>query len=381
MDNSNHRASKAYINISNLKKNYLNLRKKANTSKVMAVVKADAYGHGLKITVDALNSLGKNKPEYYAVALIEEGIELRKMKIPQPILVFDTINTDNVDKYFYYNIIPNIFTIEHLNILVNHLKRSGAAKSKKRYPVHIEVDTGMNRLGIDYQSAFKFIKKISRHKDFYVDGIYTHFATSDEKNNYFARLQLRKFQLLIDELKSDNIQFGLAHAANSGAVLNYPDSYFDMIRPGVSLYGYYPSENTTESVKLYPVMSIESEVGTVKTINRGDSVSYGRKFVAKEKTKIISLPIGYADGFRRSFTNRARAIIKGKMYPQIGTVTMDRIMFDIGNDNIKIGDKVILLGRQKNLEISIWEWSDLLKTIPYEVTCLISKRMPRIVKK
>lgn len=380
MANSDQRSSKAVINISNLKKNYLNLRKKANGSKVMAVVKADAYGHGLKIVVDALNELGTLKPEYFAVALTDEGVDLRRLKVSTPILIFDTVTKETVHKYFNYKLIPNVFSYEHLSILEEYAKRFSAKNFTRRYPVHIEVDTGMNRLGIDLKEAFSFISSLSRHPKFFVDGIYTHFATADEKNNAFAKFQLKRFAQLVNKLKRSNIDYGLAHAANSGAVINYSDSYFDMIRPGVSLYGYYPSENTTESVKLFPVMSIETEVGTVKTIYPGDTVSYGRRFKAKHKTKIVSLPIGYADGFRRTFTNKAKAIIYGKIYSQVGTVTMDRIMFDIGNDKINVGDKVILLGKQKSKEITIWDWSNTLKTIPYEVTCLISKRMPRVVK-
>ncbi len=381
MAHSNLRVSKAIINIVNLKKNYLNLRRKANGSKVMAVVKADAYGHGMEIVVKALNSLGSKKPEYFAVALADEGADLRKLKISQPILVFDTVSEANVHKYFYYKIIPNIFNLNHLNILENYRKRLSKRESSIKFPVQIEVDTGMNRLGVDYNKAFDFIKKLSEHPHFYVDGIYTHFATSDEKDSSFAKLQLKRFKQLVDSLKKHNVNYGFAHAANSGAVINYPDSYFDMIRPGISLYGYYPSQNTTESVTLYPVMSIETEVGTIKTIYPGDTVSYGRRFKAKKQTKIISLPLGYADGYNRNLTNKAKAIINGKIYNQIGTVTMDRIMFEVGNDKINIGDKVILLGKQKNLQITAWDWSNILKTIPYEITCAISKRMPKVVKK
>lgn len=381
MTNSGQRSSKALINITNLKKNYLNLRKKVSPSKVMAVVKAEAYGHGLEIIVNALNDLESKKPDYFAVALADEGVELRKLRISQPILVFDTLTKDTVHKYFYYQLIPNIFSSDHLRILENHAKRLSKKLFFKRYPVHVEVDTGMNRLGIDYPEAYRFIEYLSKHPKFYVDGIYTHFATADEKNNSFARLQLKRFKQLVDKLKNNNIDFGLAHAANSGAVINYADSYFDMIRPGISLYGYYPSQKTTESVKLYPVMSIETEVGTVKTLKPGESVSYGRKFRTSKQTNIISLPIGYADGFSRNLTNKAKAIINGKIYNQVGTVTMDRIMFDVGNTNIKTGEKVILLGKQKKCEITAWDWSKLLGTIPYEITCAISKRMPRVVIK
>ena len=244
--------------------------------------------------------------------------------------------------------------------------------------VHVKIDTGMNRLGVDFNNAVGFIKRINDDENFIVDGTYTHFATSDEKNKSFAHLQLKRFKQILDELRKKNINYGLAHSANSGAILDIPESYFDMVRVGVSLYGNYPSLETSESIKLFPVMSIISHVASVKNIDKGDSVSYGRKFIAKKKTKIISVPIGYADGFSRSFTNRFKAIIKGKYYNQVGTVTMDRIMFDVGNDNIKIGDEVILLGKKNKLEITAWDWSKKLNTIPYEITCGISKRVRRV---
>lgn len=377
---SNLRPSKAVININNLRKNYLNLRRKSQDKKVMAVVKADAYGHGMEIVVKALESLGNKKPSYYAVALADEGVELRKLKITQPILVFDTVTKNNVHKYFKYKLIPNIFTYSHLKILEDYAKRLSRNRSTLKFPVHIEVETGMNRLGIDYNEALDFIRNISKHNKFYVDGIYTHFATADEKKSKFALLQLKRFASLVKELNNEHIEYGLAHAANSGAILNFSDSYFDMIRPGISLYGYYPSLKTTESVKLYPVMSVESEVGTIKMINAGDTVSYGRNYKAASRTKVVSVPIGYADGINRSLTNRVKAIINGKYYKQIGTITMDRIMFDLGNDNVNIGDKVILLGKMDKHEVTAWDWSKLLNTIPYEITCSISKRMPRIVK-
>lgn len=371
------RQSQAIINLNHLKKNYIYLRQLAGNKKVMAVVKADAYGHGVKQIVNSLNSLGKIKPEYYAVALIEEAIELRKLKIKQPILVFDTVSATNADLYFKYNIIPNVFTDAHLKILSEAYKKAKSRKSGNRIKIHIEVDTGMNRVGVDYPAAVKFITKISENKLFNIDGVFTHFATTDEPNDSFAKLQIKRFTEIISELKKQNIDYGLAHAANSGGVLYYPSSHFDMIRPGLSLYGYYPSERGRKQNKLLPLMELISYVGTVKTISKGESVSYGLRFTANKKTNIISVPFGYADGFSRNLTNKASGLIKGKLYKQIGTVTMDRIMFDIGNDKIKLGETITLLGKQKNKEITIWELSKILNSIPYEITCNISKRVPR----
>jgi len=371
------RLTRAIINISNLKKNYLNIRKKVKSAKIMAVVKADAYGHGVKTVVDALISLGKNKPEYFAVATADEGIELRNLNINQPVLIFDPVDEPQVNKFFKYDLIPSIFTKHHINILLREKKK---LKIKKPIKVHIKVNTGMNRLGVDYRSAVDFVEVLSKLPDFEIDGIFTHFATSDEVNNSFAKLQIKRFTNVINDLKLKKINYGLAHAANSGAIVDYPESYFDMVRPGISLYGYFPSQQTSEFIKLYPVMSLVSNVSSVEEIEVGETVSYSRRFTAKSKTKIASVPVGYADGFRRALTNKAKAIIKGKVYNQIGTVTMDRIMFDVRNDKINVNDEVILLGKNGKLEITAWDWSDLINTIPYEVTCGISKRVPRVVK-
>jgi alanine racemase len=368
------RPTYALINLSNLKRNFLNIRKKVKTAKVMSVVKADAYGHGVKETVFALNSLGDKKPDYFAVAFIDEAIELRSLGITEPILIFDPVFEQDAESIYRFDLIPTVFTKEHLEVL----KKNKPSFFNRKLKVHVKVDTGMNRLGINYNNAVDFINKLNHNESFMIDGTYTHFSTSDERNKSFANLQLKRFQQILDVLKKKNVNYGLAHAANSGAILDMPEAYFDMVRPGVSLYGNYPSLETSESIKLFPVLQLISHVASVKNIDKGESVSYGRKFIAKKKLKIISAPVGYADGFSRSFTNRFKAIIKGKYYNQVGTVTMDRIMFNVNDDNIKVGDEVILLGKKNKLKITAWDWSKMLNTIPYEITCGISKRVRRV---
>ncbi len=364
------RSTFALVDLSNLLYNYLNIKKKVKKTKIMTVVKADAYGHGIKEVTSALNSTGKNKPDYYAVAFIQEGIELRKLKIKQPILIFEPL-AEKQDLHWIekYNLLPTIFNYDHVEVI---------NRAHKKIKVHIKVDTGMHRLGINYESALEFIKEISKIKNIEIDGIYSHFATSDHKNKNFANLQFLRFKKLLDKLRSENVKYGLAHMANSGAILDLPETYLDMVRPGICLYGYYPSLETSKSIKLRPVMSLISKVESVKEINKGESVSYGRRFKAYRKTKIISVPFGYADGYNRNLTNQSKAIINGKMYNQIGTVTMDRIMFNIGEDKVSLGDEVILLGKQGNKKIDAWDLSKKLNTIPYEITCNISKRVPRI---
>ncbi len=373
------RSTYAGINLSNLKKNYINIKRKVKDVKIMAVVKADAYGHGMKEVVYALNSLNDKKPDYYAAAITDEAVELRKLKIKQPILIFEPIIKNEIDLIFNYNLTATVFEDSHVKIISQALNKFNKKnKSRRKVKVHVKVDTGMNRLGINFTEALNFILMLSKNKNFIIDGIYTHFATSDEKDKKFANLQLKRFKLLLDELNKSGINYGLAHAANSGAILDMPEAYFDMVRPGISLYGYYPSLETSESIDLKPVMSLVSYAASIKEIQKGDTVSYGRIFTANKKINIVSVPIGYADGFSRNLSNKTFAIINGKLYPQVGRVTMDRIMFNVNNDKIKPGEKVILLGKHANINIDAWDWSKQLNTIPYEITCNISKRIPRV---
>lgn len=369
--------SYAVIDLSRLKRNFFNIRKKIKKVKIMAVVKADAYGHGIRETAGFLSSLGAKKPEYFAVAFPDEAVELRKSGIKEPILVFEPFTKDQIDDMFRYDLIASVFAEHHIRNLKQGLKRNG----KKKIKVHIKINTGMNRLGINHTKALDFIKRISSDKDFIIDGIYTHFANSEETNKSFPKLQIKRFNGLLDKLEKNNIKAGLKHAANSGAILDLPESYYDMVRPGILMYGYYPSLETSESIKLEPVMSIISKVSSKNEIQKGDTVSYGRKFKAKKKTNIISVPLGYADGFNRGLSNKSQAIIRGKKYQQIGTVSMDRIMFNINKDNIKVGDKVVILGDGKNKKITAWDWCSVLNTIPYEVTCIIGKRIERVYKR
>ena len=381
------RPTKALINLAHLKANYLAIRKKTKT-KVLAVVKADAYGHGVAEVVNALNSLSE-KPEYFGVALSEEGIALRELKVKQPILIFEPPSVNNIDEIIKYNLIPTVFCDEQLHLIEKYLKKNDVKntlqlKTKipkkiiRRRRIQVEIDTGMGRLGVPFQEAVQFIEKIAVNDRFILDGIYSHFATSDETDKSFAQLQLKRFNAIVIKLQKKKIRPNVIHLANSGAILTMPEAYFDMVRPGISLYGYPPSQEITSSIKLKPVLSLISEVASCRWFEKRESVSYGRKYFLKKRSQIISVPIGYADGVYRNLTNKIFCIIKDKLYPQAGRVTMDRIMFDVGEAKIKIGDKVILLGKSKSHSIDAWNWSKQLDTIPYEITCNISKRVPRM---
>jgi alanine racemase len=363
--------TKAVINLSNLKSNFLNVRKKVKKTKVLAVVKADAYGHGVKGVVNALNTLGDKKPDFFGVASYEEGVEVRKLKVSQPILVFAPLSKDVLADVVRSGLSATVNSAEQITMLE---KIKGGQKIK----VHVKIDTGMGRLGLECSEAVALIKKLSSLKNVFIEGIYSHFAASDEKKKSFTNIQLQRFLKVIDGLKKENINYGITHIANSAAILDVPESYLDMVRIGISLYGYYPSSETTESIKIKPVMSIVSSVASTKLIAKGDSVSYNRRFYAKENTRVVSISGGYADGFNRNLTNKLSAIIKGKLYPGVGTVTMDRIMFNVGKDKVTTGDSVILIGSARGKTITAWDWAKILNTIPYEITCGISKRVPRI---
>lgn len=363
------RPTRALIHISHLQNNYRSIRKSVSGAKVMAVVKADAYGHGVKRVVEALNEL-EQSPEYFAVAYSEEGVELRDIGVTKPVLFFDLLSEHNIDHVVNYNLIPTVSNEKQLSLL----RERGA---ERKTLVHVNVDTGMGRVGVPYSEAADFLRYISTLNNVICDGIYTHFATSDESDKSYAVLQLNRFRKVLDELKGQGIEYGITHAANSGAIVDMPEAHFDMVRPGISLYGYFPSLETSESIELKPVLSLVSEVSSVRRFAAGESVSYGRRYVTNSDTTIVSVPLGYADGVSRGLTNRMKAIINNELFPQVGTVTMDRIMFDVGDAKVSTGDKVVLIGNSGNHQITAWNWSTILDTIPYEITCGISKRVPR----
>ncbi|RMD49678.1 MAG: alanine racemase [Ignavibacteria bacterium] len=364
----------AKINLDNLKFNYLQLRKKVGEKKICAVVKADAYGHGMLKCVEKLESLGEKKPDYYGVAMLGEAVELRKSKLTKAkIISFSHFDPEELEDYYKYKVIPSVTAPSQISTL-NRLEL------KKKLLIHVNIDTGMRRTGLEWKDAVKQIIKLSKIKNVVIDGIYTHFATSDEKDKSYSELQLSRFTSVLAELDSNGINYGTVHAANSGAILDLPESYFDMVRPGISLYGYYPSLETSESVSLKPVLELESEIYEIKNIQKGESVSYGRIYKAPYDMKIASVAIGYADGYNRNLSNRAIGIIKNQLAYQIGRVTMDRIMFDVNDIKAKVGDKIILLGKSKHFKFDAWDWAKILNTIPYEITCAIGKRVPRIYK-
>lgn len=362
----------AEINLSNLVFNYQSIAKKVGQNVlVMPVVKADAYGHGMLKCVEALLRTNP-KPRYFGVALVEEAIELKK-KFPQTrVLVFGKIYRDDFSKILKYGITPTIYDFKTLQDISDYAK-----KNKTRISFHLKVDTGMGRVGIQLSEVEEFVDFISKNKSIYLEGVYTHFATSDAADKSFANTQLERFINAIEIVKKKIKNVKYFHAANSGAIIDLPESYFNMVRPGISLYGYYPSRETSESIPLKPVMTIKTKVAFLKWVEKGTSISYGRTYFTEKRTQIGTLPIGYADGYNRLLSNKGKVIYKNKLFNVVGRVTMDQIMVDFENEEVDLNEDVIVLGSQENVKFDADDISQIINTIPYEVCTSVSKRVRR----
>lgn len=365
------RPTVAEIDLAAINTNLRNIRRRIGAHPlIMAVVKANAYGHGM---IPVVKSIIKNKSaQYFGVALMEEGIELRAEFPSIPIQVFTVPLAEQCDLFVKYDLEPTVCDLSVAKTLNNV-----ARKKRKIVSVHIKVDTGMGRIGISPDNAIDFVKNVLRLSNLNVKGIWTHFATSDEKNLAYAQRQLSLFRTVVTQLELQGIHIPLVHCANSGAILQLPETCFDMVRPGIMMYGYTPSHETKKTIPLFPAMSLCAKIGFIKRVKKGTSISYGRRYIAPKETTIASVTIGYADGYFRTLTNRMFALINGKKYPVVGTICMDQIMIDVGNTPVRVGDDVILIGKSKNKHITAWDVADAIGSIPYEVTCAVSHRVPR----
>ncbi|HLX13025.1 MAG TPA: alanine racemase [Bacteroidota bacterium] len=367
------RATRAEIDLDALEFNFKQIRKRVGAGvKIMGIVKSNAYGHGLIGIAHALVNLGA---DYLGAGFLEEGIELRKAGITKPILVFGGAFGEEIRDFLDYDLDVSISSIG----IAEFIDRA-AAEHPKKANVHIKIDTGMGRLGISTQNAIASIETILRLKHLNVKGLYTHFATSDERDKAYASEQIERFDTVCIELKKRGIEIPLIHAANSGAVIDLPSANYSMVRPGMMMFGVYPSQETTESVPLEPVLSFKSRVIYLKHVPAGTYISYGRKYVTPAPTVIATVPVGYGDGYSRSLTNRAHVLIGGKRRPVVGAVCMDLLMVDVGPESaVKVGDEVVLIGSQGTETVSAWEIASLMNTIPYEVFTGISVRVPRVM--
>ena len=365
------RPTVAVIDLKAIRSNVQSVVQKVKPARVMAVVKANAYGHGMPEVAKTALDAGA---DYLAVALVEEGIGLREAGILEPTLIFGGFFPDQAKLFVQYDLDATLYSVRNGEALAKAARLLG-----RRARVHVKIDTGMGRVGVPWEKAADFVAEVAAMDALELVGVYTHFATSDERDKTFANLQLERFRWVLKQIESRGISIPIKHAANSGAILDMPEAYFDMVRPGIMLYGYYPSFETTESVPLQPAMAFRSKVLFVKEVEKGTSVSYGRKFVAPRKTTIATIPVGYADGYNRLLTNQGEVLIAGKKYPVVGRVCMDQILVDLGpGSQVREGDDVLLFGKTPEGEVSVYDICRKLGTIPYEVTCWVSGRVPRI---
>jgi len=375
--------TRAEISLNKLEFNYGQIKKHLHRInphkkiKICGVVKANAYGHGIREISQKLISLGA---DFLGVANYDEAIKLRATIPDANILVFGTLIHSKlkpaayVSKLLKYNLIATVASLDTARFLDQYSK-----KLNRKFKVHIKIDTGMKRIGFDVKHAFKNIEQIFAYKNLEIEGIFTHFATSESGDKSFAKIQLNKFKELIYLLKQSGMEFPIVHAANSGAILDLKDSYFDMVRPGLLLYGYYPSEEIKNKIELMPIMSLKSKVTFIKRVEPGTSISYGRKYYTTDKTFIGSIPVGYGDGYWRSLSNVGKVCINDKLYPISGTITMDWLMVNLGVKNtVKIGDDVLLIGKEGNNNLGADRIAKIVKSIPYEVICSMADRVQRV---
>jgi len=363
-----YRPTWAEVNLKSLAFN-LNQVKKVLSAKTMilATIKADGYGHGL---IPVARKLAASGVDYFGVASIDEGIKLRAAGIKIPVLILGLFFKGDIAPLFNYELTPTICSYD----LALELDRRGK-RLAQRIKVHIKVDTGMGRIGLTGQEALKLIRRIHRLKFIEIEGIFTHFALADI-NQKFTADQINSFNRLILQLETEGIHIPLAHAANSMGVLAYRQSHFNMVRPGLVLYGLYPRPGL--KINLKPVLSLKTKVMYVKKVPKGCGISYGHSYITKKKTTIITLPIGYGDGYPRNLSNIGPILVKGKRFKISGRVCMDQIMVDVGNLKVRLGDEVVLIGTQGKNRISAEELARYCNTIPYEIVCGLGSRIPRI---
>lgn len=359
------------VDLEAIRHNLTEIRRQVGpTVEIMAVVKAEAYGHGASKIAKTVLQSGAN---WLGVALPEEGISLREAGINAPILVFSPLQVDQAEVMVKYDLTPTLCLLEPAVAL----SRAAVAAGKNQ-PYHVKIDTGMGRIGVPANEGIVFIKKVQSLPGLVFDGVFSHLATADERDKDYAKYQIKNFNKVIVDLKDDGLLPSKVHLANSASIIDLPLTYYNMVRPGIMLYGMYPSfEVEIEKIRLKPAFSLKTKVVFVKKISQGTAVSYGRKYIASRESTIITIPIGYADGWSRRLSGKAEVLISGKRFPIVGTICMDLCMVDVGDEPVEIGQEVVLIGFQGTDSITTDEVARHLGTINYEVTCMISDRVPR----
>ena len=363
----------AEIDLDKLAYNMKNIKKLAKDKEVIAVVKADCYGHG---AVDVAPVLLENGASRLAVAILTEGIELRENNITAPIMILGYTPIKLGKELIENDIEQTVYSLDYAKEL-SELALSMGKKAK----VHIALDTGMGRIGfIPSKKSLDEVIEISKLKGIDMIGLFTHFSTADEEDKSYTYEQFNKITSFIKELEGLGINIPIKHAANSGAIMDMPETYLDAVRAGIILYGYYPSDEVKkENLDIKPVLTLKTTISHVKEVEENTSISYGRTFKTNKRSIIATLPIGYADGYSRLLSGKAKVIVNGKFANVVGRVCMDQCMIDVTDiGDVKVGDEVILLGEEGDLKFNADDFAKIMGTINYEIICMLKQRVPRV---
>jgi alanine racemase len=362
------------VNLDNLVHNLREIKKVIKPpASLMGILKADGYGHG---AVEISRVLMEEGVERFGVAVLDEAIQLRKSGIDVPILILGYTPVELFEQVLEYGITPAIYNYE------DALKLSELVSAKgTQMQIHLKLDTGMGRIGlVPGEDSLDIVSNIYRLPGIIIESIFTHFSVADEKDKTYTEMQYEKYMNFVSALKDRGIDIPLRHVGNSAAVIDLPDMHLDMVRPGIILYGLYPSDEVDqEKVPLKPLASLKARIAHVKTVPPGTSVGYGRKFISTRSSVIATIPLGYADGYTRLLSGKASVLVRGVRAPLAGNICMDQCMIDVtGIDGVKVGDEAVLMGEQGGQSITAGELGGLLGTINYEIVCMIGKRVPRV---
>ena len=339
---------------------------------IMAVVKANAYGHGIEQVGKALVSEGVT---YLGVASVDEALKLRNVGIKESILVLGAVLEEEARAAMQHDITLTLCDKRLLNMLID-LSRKYSIHPK----VHVKIDTGMGRIGVWHEEAVDFIEEVFSNKEIQLEGIYTHFCSA-ARDKVITAFQINALERIIDETESLGLYIKYKHAANSIAIVDWKKSHLNLVRTGIMLYGVYPKESFKRNFVLEPVMSLKTKIVYLKDAPPGRSISYGRTYITQKQTKIATIPIGYADGYGRILSNKAEALVNGQYVRIVGIVTMDQTLLDVGEvAGVAVGDEVTLIGRQGKAEIHVEKVAKLAGTIPYEILASITDRVPRVYR-
>lgn len=361
----------AEIDLSAVTHNVRELKRHIGKTELLAVVKANAYGHG---AVMVARTALENGASWLGVARVDEAVQLRRAGIGAPILILGYATPYEADAIVAHRVTPTVNTRQ----LALALSTASAIRNVTT-PVHIKVDTGLTRFGLLPGEIVGFAKELATLPNLRLEGLYTHFATSDESDKTFVHEQLAVYQETLQLFAEAGLPIAVRHASNSGAALDVPAAHLDMVRCGITVYGLYPSDAVSRQVKLKPVLSLKARVARVREVPAGTSVSYGRTFRTEAPALLALIPVGYADGYSRALSNRGEVLVRGQRAPIVGRVCMDQFVVNVTDvPGVRTSDEVVIIGHQGEQQISADELATHLGTISYEITSSIAARVPRI---